>query len=186
MNSIHFFVQYKIIFVIIHVLAVVVGMGSAIVADLLFNFYAKDKSLNNTEIKTLNILSNIVWVSLSFVILSGVGLFLSDITKYIHSSKFISKMLVMVILLLNGLFIHKFIAPHFKDKGLLKFKNKRVVRQFAFISGAISIISWFVLCILGLLKSIPLNFIEFMFYYLIVIFCAMLVALFIEKITFEK
>ena len=186
MESIQFFADNKIIFVVLHVLSVVMGMGSALISDLLFNFYSKDKHLNDGEIKTLKFLGNAVWVSLVFIILSGLAIFFSDPYKYEHSQKFISKMTIMALLLLNGLFLHVFVAPHFEDKGLLKFKNKRPVRQIAFACGAVSLLSWTVVCVLGTLKSIPIHASNFLMIYLGFVFLAVIFSLFVEKITFSN
>lgn len=70
-----FFVQYKKVFVIAHVFSVIFGMGAALVSDVLFNTFIKDKKINITENKVLSTLSQIVWISLIFIVLSGVGLF---------------------------------------------------------------------------------------------------------------
>lgn len=48
----------------------------------------------------------------------------------------------MVVLLVNGLFLHKVVSPHFDDRGLLEFKSKRPIRRIAFVCGAVSLISW--------------------------------------------
>lgn len=160
-------------------------MGSAIMSDLLFNFYSHNKTLNNTERRTLRFLSNAVWMSLIFIIASGICIFFSNPEKYMASAKFISKMTVMVVLLANGLFLHKFIAPHFDDRGLLKFKNKRPIRQIAFACGAVSLISWTVVCVLGSLSSIPYTFMQFILGYTIFAICGALFALVVEKRTFK-
>jgi uncharacterized membrane protein len=170
----------------IHVLSVIIGMGSALISDFFFNFYSKDKVLNKIEVKSLKLLSHTVWVSLVFIILSGVGLFLSNPEKYIHSDKFISKMCIMVILLINGLFLSKFISPHLGDRGLLKFKNKRTIRQIAFICGSISVVSWTIVCVLGVLKSIPIHFSEFVMYYFVIILLSASVSLVVEKMAFSR
>lgn len=185
MEAINFFVENKTLFTILHVLAVVLGMGAALISDLLFNFYTIDKTLDHKEARTLEFLSSVVWVSLVFIILSGVGLFFSDPAKYLASDKFISKMSIMAVLLANGLFLSKFVSPHFRDKGLLKLKSARTLRQIAFVSGAISISSWFIVCILGMLKSIPVHFTQFLLGYFAFIAVASLVALAVEKKTFN-
>ncbi len=185
MEPIEFFLQNKHIFTIIHVFSVIIGMGGALISDFLFNFYSSNKSLNKTESRTLRFLSNLVWISLVFIILSGFSLFFSDPYKYEHSQKFISKMFIMVILLANGIFLHKFIAPHFDDRGLLKFKNKKTIRQIAFACGAISLVSWLVVFTLGSINSIPFHFSEFLLYYFITIFIGSLAALIVEHKTFK-
>ncbi len=185
MEAIDFFVENKALFLVFHVLSVVMGMGSALTSDLLFNFYSHNKTLNETERKTLRFLSTAVWVSLIVIILSGFAIFFSDPYKYEHSQKFISKMIIMVVLLVNGLFLHKVVSPHFDDRGLLKFKSKRPIRRIAFACGAVSLISWTTVCVLGTLKSIPYTFVQFIIGYLIFTICGMVAAVLIEKRTFN-
>lgn len=185
MESINFFIENKTLFTIIHLLGVVMGMGSALISDILFNFYSKDRKLNETERSTLILLSNIVWISLVFIILSGTALFLSDPQKYMISQKFISKMFIMVVLLVNGLFLHKLVSPHFSDRGLLKFKNLRNTRQIAFACGAVSLVSWTIVCILGVLKSIPYKFTDFLLGYLVFTIIAIIISLIIEMKSFN-
>ncbi len=185
MEPIDFFVKNKTIFLVFHVLSVVMGMGSALTSDLLFNFYSKNKTLNDTERKTLRFLSTAVWVSLIVIILSGLCIFFSDPYRYEHSQKFISKMIIMVVLLANGLFLHKVVSPHFDDRGLLKFKSKRPIRQIAFACGAVSLISWTTVCVLGTISRISYTFQQFILGYLIFTICGIIFALIIEKKTFN-
>lgn len=91
-SSIAFFASIKAFSIIFHVLSVVIGMGGALIADLLFSFYAIDKKLKHSEISTLALLSKIVWYSLLAIIISGVFIFFSDPEKYMASAKFITKM----------------------------------------------------------------------------------------------
>ena len=75
METINFFTEIKPVSTIFHVLSAVVGMGAALMGDFLFNFYSKDKILNQTEIQTLNVLSKIVWYGLLLLLISGLMLF---------------------------------------------------------------------------------------------------------------
>lgn len=181
-----FFIENKTIFTVFHVLSVIIGMGSAIISDILFTFFGKDKVLDNSERKTLSILSTTVWYSLIVIVLSGFFIYLSDTVKYNASQKFISKMILMIVLLVNGFILHKIVQPHLFEKGFLKFKNKKSLRQLAFSCGAVSISTWFIICILGLIKKIPIHFSQFILGYIIFLVVAIVIALFIEKREFGK
>ena len=186
MKTIQFFADNEQIFLILHVLCVIIGMGSALVADLLFNFYSKNRILNSTERKTLNLLFHVIWISLLGIILSGGALFFSNPEYFAHSQKFISKMLLVVVLLINELFLHIFVSPHFADRGLLKFKDKRRIRQYAFASGAISVLSWLTIMVLGMLSGIPFTALHFFMLYVFVAVCVVGVVLAIEKKQFKR
>jgi hypothetical protein len=185
MQPIEFFVSTKPLWTVIHVLSAVIGMGSALASDFLFNMYARDKTLSQTEVKTLRFLSDAVWIGIGMIIVSGIGILFSNPEKYLQSSKFISKMGVMCMLLLNGVILSKFISPHLSDNGLLKRASKKSLRQYAFMGGGISVYSWVVVCSLGVLDSIPLHYTDFFIGYLAVLCCIIIGALGIEHFLYR-
>lgn len=186
MEPIDFFVQNKTFFLVIHVLSVVLGMGSALVSDILFNFYSQNRNLHISEKRSLKILAKIVWYSLIVIILSGFAIFFSNPDKYEHSQKFLSKMVIMGVLLINGFVLYKLVEPHFDDRGLLKFQNKKYIRQIAFACGAVSLLSWTTICVLGVLKSIPVHMTVFISIYTLVLALCVVIALLVEHKTFLK
>lgn len=160
-------------------------MGSALISDLLFNFYAKDKVLNRTEISTLNILSGIVWYGLLGLVISGFMLFFSDPSKYLISVKFIAKMSVLFVLVVNGYLLSKKIWPHLRNKKFLVSKKEKKFRRWAFIGGTVSIVSWFTVLTLGVIKSSPLSYLGIIGLYFLILLIAIPVALAIEKREFN-
>ena len=161
----------KRIFVIIHVLAVIIGMGGALISDIFFNIYIKDKKIQPNENKTLGILSTIVWTGLFFIVLSGLAIFLSDPIKYSQSVKFLVKMTIVGIIIINGYAFFRIIHPalrkiDFTDSNI---HHKYVkLRKIAFAMGAISLTSWLVAFVLGMIKTIPISYEMAMLTYLII------------------
>ena len=158
---IQFFSKYKQLFVIVHLFSVVIGMGTALTSDVLFNVYIKDKKINPTENKTLQVLSRIVWIGLGFIVLSGFAIFLSDPSQYISSDKFLAKMTIVAVLILNGFLFwkitHKALRKiSFTDTNI---HHKYVrVRKLSFAFGAISVVSWLSAFVLGSMHTIPFSF----------------------------
>lgn len=158
---IQFFSKYKHFFVIIHVFSVVIGMGTALVSDVLFNVYVKDKKINPTENKTLQILSRIVWIGLGFIVLSGFAIFLSDPSEHVNSVSFLVKMSIVLVLIINGFLFwkitHKALRKiNFTDTNI---HHKYVrIRKLSFAFGAISVVSWLSAFVLGSMHSIPFSF----------------------------
>ncbi len=181
-----FFAYIKIPMTILHVLGVVFGMGAALMSDMLFNFYSKDKKLNFNEVKTLSLLSKTVWFGLIIIFLSGTGLFLSDIPKYITSIKFLAKMSIVLVLLINGFILHKYIWKQVIKEHFLTDPTKTRARQKAFAGGAISVISWVIVCSLGVIDSIPFTYWQIMLAYFVIIAFGIITAITIERATFEK
>lgn len=185
MEAITFFEDNKSFFTLLHVLSVIAGMGSALTADILFNFFAKDKYLNQKEIKTSSLLSRIVWISLFCIILSGIALFLSDIAKYSESTKFLAKMSIVGILTFNGFILSKFVWSSVISKGFLVLRKYRGVRKVSFVCGMISVVSWIFACVLGILDKVGFSYLQIMSVYGFIIFCGAFVALFVEKKEFN-
>lgn len=185
MEFIEFFTTIKVPVTVLHVLSVIFGMGAALMSDVLFTFYGKDKRLSSTEIKTLEILSRVVWVSLIAIVGTGLGLFLSDIPKYMHSDKFLAKMTIVVILAVNGFLLNKYVWKHVIKKGFLTNIHEGAIRKIAFACGAVSVLSWLFTCALGVLDSVPVAYVVIMIGYGVIIAIGILVALGVEYKTFE-
>lgn len=171
-DIINFFGEYKTFFVMAHVFAVVVGMGSAMVSDILFNLYIKDKKINPVENKTLAILSRIIWIALGVIVLSGLMTYLSDPIKYASSTKFLLKMVVVGVIIINGYLFwsitHKALRKiNFTDTNV---HHKYVrVRKLSFAFGAVSLVSWLSAFVLGSLQSIAVSFQTGLISYLLIV-----------------
>ena len=182
-NIIEFFSDYKHISVIIHVLSVVVGMGAALVSDILFNSYIKDKKIQASEDRTLVLLSSIVWISLFFIVMSGLALFLSDPLKYAESTKFLVKMTIVGIIIFNGYLFQSVVHPalrkiNFTDTNM---SHKYVkLRKMSFAFGAVSLVSWLAAFFLGMLNHIPLSYLEIITGYILVCFGGILASQIVE------
>jgi uncharacterized membrane protein len=187
MNIIQVFTYIAPISTTIHVLSVVCGMGGALIADLLFSFYAKDRRFSKFEIDTLSILARVVKISLYAIIISGLFVFLSDVDTYINSSKFLAKMTILVLLVLNGYILNTYVWSHVQGKGHKSFfaPTDKVVRQVAFVGGSISVISWVTLFVLGTASSIPYSYLGILSLYVSFLFLGAGVALLVEAIEFE-
>lgn len=181
MESIEFFEYIKTPLTLVHVISVIFGMGAALVSDVLFSFFAKDKKLNKTEIFTLSILKEIVFYSLIAISISGVFLFLSDVDKYINSAKFLSKMSILLILIVNGYILSKMVWPHLLNKNFFTVRKERNVRKVAFVCGAVSVISWIAVCALGIVDRFDFSYSFTMLAYLSVLLFGVISALVIER-----
>lgn len=186
-ESINLFVEYKPFFIIVHIFSVIIGMGSAIVSDILFNIFIKDKKINPTENKTLSYLSKIIWIALYFIILSGIAIFFSDTQKYINSPKFLLKIFIVCCIILNGYLFQRFIHPALRKINFhdTNHHHKYVrIRKISFALGSISFISWIFAFILGSIASIPVSFFTGMYIYISIILIGIIASQIIEyKIT---
>lgn len=174
-----FFVEYKSIIVIIHLLSAAVGVGGATVADLLFFKSLKDFKITKDEADTMNSISALLWVSLFILIISGIALYLPEAGRLNDSAKFFTKMIAVIVLLVNGTVLNIFIAPKlpfisFDDQNIPIENKHHTFRRFAFAFGAISITSWYFVFILGALRKFTLNFSQFILIYVSLLLVAII------------
>jgi hypothetical protein len=86
MEIAEFFQGIKVPVTVLHVIAVIFGMGGALVSDVLFSFFGKDKKLNATEISTLSLLANIVFYSLILIVISGAAILVPGQNEHSHGA----------------------------------------------------------------------------------------------------
>lgn len=189
-ETINIFAEYKNVSIILHVFSVIVGMGAAVVSDILFNIYIKDKKIDISENKTLNILSSIIWVSLGFILLSGIFIFFSDTVKYMNSPKFLLKMVIVGFVIINGYAFQRIVHPAIRKINFTDTNSHHKyvkVRKLAFMFGAISVTSWMSAFVLGSIPSIPVSFFIGLTLYIIMCLCAIVASQFVEyRITHSK
>lgn len=181
--------EYKILFVIMHLIGVAVGAGGAYMSDLMYMSSVKDKILNDIEIRFLKLGSFMTWLGIVILLISGFLLFMTDPVSYMNSDKFILKMIIVAIIIINGFifhFIHMPVLNFSKNTQLsdsVHFKNKG---KLIYVSGAISIISWTFSIILGALRSIPISVLGGFLIYLAIVLIGSFVSVFIFNKTVKN
>lgn len=160
-ETIQFFGEYKKISTIMHVFAVILGMGSALVSDILFNVYIRDKKINSTENNTLEVLSKVIWISLWAIMLSGVAIFLSNPDAYSISPKFLLKIFIVSMIIINGYLFARITHGSLQKLNFTDTNSSHKyvrIRRMSFAFGAVSVISWLLAFVLGSIRSIPISF----------------------------
>lgn len=139
----------------VHVLAVVVGMGAATVADLLFFSFLRDFSISKKEASVLHTLARVVVVAIVIVILTGIALFAAEPAVYATSPHFIAKMTIVAIVACNGVALHIWVAPRMVQISFRGAAAARLValRRLAFVLGPISVVSWYAAFFIAMLKA---------------------------------
>lgn len=180
------FLDIKTIYTIFHIIGAVLGVGGAYVSDAIFISSTKDRVINKTEFNFMKMGSFFVWVGLFVLIISGLLLFSTNPLFYLSSSKFLIKMFIVLIILINGIFFHvihfpriyRHVSHHYPSSD--EFMRKK---KFLTISGVVSITSWTFVLILGVLRFIPISFIEALLFYVLIELVAIFIALkFFKKI----
>lgn len=158
-----FLAEYKTVLVILHALSAAIGVGAATVTDIFFFRFLKDYRISESEHALMKTLSNVIWFALGMIIITGIGLFIPRSEELLQSSKFLIKMVAVAVVTLNGVALNFLVSPkmmlinfggaHDHQAGELHF-----MRKLSFALGAISISGWYLIFILGSLKSIPVSF----------------------------
>lgn len=148
----------KLWWVILHNIGFILGVGSATVTDVLFFRSIKDGSVSVEEKGTMDILTNIIWVGLAILVVSGLALFIPEQTRLATSSKFLLKVVVVSVIIVNGLLLNMFVAPYMRRLSFEGTVPARKFRRLAFALGGISFTSWYLAFFLGSLRKISLDF----------------------------
>ncbi|MDP3724530.1 MAG: hypothetical protein Q8R11_02725 [bacterium] len=170
----------KAILTILHLLGVVIGVGSAYGSDLTFLQSVRSGIIDQCAFVRLKRLSRFVWIGLAIIAVSGIGLFLLDPHRYLASSKFLAKMTVVAMLVANGLVFHWVHLPR------LAGKTWRNHRSALLLSGVVSFVSWTSAIILGFLRAVPLAYGEIMGIYIGVIVGGICIGLLLQPFIFPK
>lgn len=146
---------------ILHLIGIAIGLGGATLTDVFFFKFLRDLKISHAEAAILRTISQVIWFGLALLILSGVGLYLGDVARYNQSSKFLMKMIVVAVLVVNGAFLNLKITPHLihisfgDDPRKTPRQELQRERKIAFALGAVSLVSWYSALILGALRSVP-------------------------------
>lgn len=171
-------------FLTLHILGVIVGMGGATIADILFFNFLKDFRISKKEAEVMQLLSHIITAALLLMYLSGTALYLSDMPRFNASAPFVSKLLIIIVVTINGILMHKYISPHMVHLSFLQrtFHPDHMIhrlRSMAFAMGAVSFVSWYSIFFIAMLKSyIPkqTSSIQIMGSYALILFAAIVVS----------
>jgi hypothetical protein len=176
------------ILIITHLLGVVIGAGSAFMTDAMFFNSIKDRRISNTEMSFLRLGSKMVWIGILIIVASGATLFFRSPQEHLASARFMAKMTIVAIIIINGAVFHFFHLPHLQRHTEIHFPSspefmKRV--PFLSISGVISMVSWVSAIFLGSLRSLPFSYSQVISVYVAIIVFGSIVALSLKKRLFN-
>ena len=115
------------------------------------------------------------------ILISGAGLYIPQAYDLNHSPKFLVKMIIVAVLIVNGILLNVFITPRLEEI----FKLRRI-RKLAFALGATSITSWYSAFVLGAFRSLDVAFIPLLATYAALLFCAVIGSQIMEHLISKK
>ncbi len=184
--------EYSGLILILHILGAALGLGSATISDVLFFKFLRDSKISEWEADVLGTLSQVIWLCLAIIIVTGIGLYLPDSARLNESPKFLVKMFIVAVIIINGAFLNLWITPrlvkisfaggfHTHEEGKLHY-----ARRFSFALGAVSTISWYSAFILGSLRESPGGFLTILGAYLLLLAVGIMASQIMERLYTKK
>jgi uncharacterized membrane protein len=175
---------------LIHLLGFALGVGGAFTTDTLFFRFLKDLRISKWEARVMNTLSKVLWTGVTLLVLSGVWLFSMNMERYLDSPRFLAKMTVVFVIILNGVILHFYFSPRLHKlsyAGHPKLVKKDMpLRIGAFASGAVSMTSWLYALLLAWIKWRDVSYFTYIGIYILCLLGAVTVSLFIDKYLERK
>jgi hypothetical protein len=148
----------------------------------------KDGRITSDELRFMKLGSRLVWAGIALLVISGILLVSTDPTGYFSSDKFLAKLTIVSLIIINGIIFHLIHIPHIKKHLEIIFRESPTfVKRAPFIlaSGALSMISWISTVILGVLRGVPYTYIQIISIYLVIVILAMTGAVIMRKVILK-
>lgn len=186
-------------FLALHLLSVSIGVGSAVISDVLFFKFLKDFQISIFEAGMMKFLSQMMWLALGIIIITGLGLYLPQAEHLKENPAFAMKMIILAVIVVNGAFLNLLVSPRLvkaslgnnPPEGHLTYSYEKsdlpIIGRLPFILGPISLISWISIFFLGMFldKAAKLGLANLSFIYFSALLVAVAAGLMIKK-TIKK
>lgn len=182
------FLDLKTIYLIGHIFGAILGAGGAFASDAIFFNSVKDGRITDDELRFMRLGSKLVWAGVALLVISGILLVFTNPTRYLSSDKFLAKLTVVALIIINGIIFHLIHIPHIRNHlGLVFRESPTFIKRAPIIlaSGALSMVSWITTVILGTLRNVPYSYTQIICTYLVVVIIAIIGAVAMKKIIFK-
>lgn len=178
--------EYQEIIRTVHLFGIALGVGGATITNVFFFKFLKDLRISEGEADNLRTLSQVTWFALAVLVLSGIGIYLPHIASLNASSNFLIKMAALAILIVVGAVLNLLIAPrlvrisfgaeHDREPGEL-----HQARKSAFALGTVSLLSWYVVFVLSVVRIEPLGASMLFLLYAAILALGVIISQFVER-----
>ncbi len=140
----------------IHLLGLIMGLGGTFIIDIMFTHFMKNYSISSQESVIMHLISQMIIFGLILLILSGAALLLPDYSDFAQNPRFIMKMIVVLVVIINGAALNLYLTPKMKKISLKEEHRDRYekLNKISFALGAVSIVSWLSAFLLAMLKDL--------------------------------
>ncbi len=176
----------RLVWIIVHNIGFILGLGGATITDIFFFRFLQDNVITEEEKKTMDMLSSVIWVGLGTLVLSGIMLYLPEQARLDASPKFLLKLVVVSVVIVNGFLLNLRVAPRLRQLSFDNTPPATHFRRLAFALGGISVTSWYTAFLLGSFRKISLPFREGVGVYVMVLICVIIGSQIFERIKMMK
>jgi uncharacterized membrane protein len=176
----------KLWWVIIHNVGFILGVGAATMSDIFFFRSLRDNTISQEEKETMDTLSTVIWAGLGVLIVSGIAMYLPDQARLAVSAKFLLKLIVVAVIIINGILLNMIVAPNMRRLSFGGSVPERRFRRLAFALGGISFTSWYLAFLLGSLRTINIYFIPAVLFYVLLLFFVIIGSQVFERYITKK
>lgn len=173
----------------LHFLGLVLGLGGAIILDVMIFHFLNNLKISTREAVIMHLISQMIILGLIFLIVSGVALLLTDPDTYLENPRFLMKMTAVVVVTVNGVLLNLFVVPKMEQisfRGEKHEQNTGIIRA-AFLAGAISMTSWLAVFILAMITPLEnFSFMTLLTGYVVLIIFTIVAGLITKKIYEKK
>jgi uncharacterized membrane protein len=173
----------------LHVTGIIFGVGGATITAIFFFKFLKDSKIDLFESDILSTLTEVMWVGTVVTIISQIGLFLPQREILLHSSAFLLTVTGILFVLINMIFATVYIASRIKTFSLVQSPEGSSpttlsIRRIIFVSGSLSLVSWYVILFLNVLDDLvtPFTFSTLLLGYILLLFITGMAALVLERL----
>jgi len=172
------------ILLVLHILAVMVGVGTVTVTDYLHILGIRDRRLEKRSLFVFPILSNLIFGSLVLIYITGIIMVLARPT-ILESSLFQLKVALVFIVTVNGYILHHFLFPKIRNAVQIGDHSEKLIKQAAF-GGSLSVVSWYSIVVLALTNYLEYTVWQFLIIYAGALVVAYNVAVYVETHRSKK
>ncbi len=178
--------NYKTTLITLYALAILLGLILELIFETLLISDLKDNIISETEYSLLSTIRQIIWFSIEIVVICLYVLFMTGQILPKFSFK---------ILILTGLVLINLVYDIFFSSKLLDIYSGRTTKQHAtnlitkrspFVLGLLSLLSWILLILTETTPYIGVSFIQFTFFYTIIILITGLFGLIVGRLVIRN
>lgn len=147
---------------LVHLVGLIMGLGGALLADYTIFSRGVIRPVDDYTIFQARFLSHVVTAGLCVLWVSGFALIMIRLQlqpDFMHNPKVWAKIMIVVLLTINGVLVHKLVLPLLARSAGRRLFDGTTERQIAGMTflGSVSLVSWSLPFVLG--KASGLNFI---------------------------